>query len=100
MLSTPASSGTCVPADAVEYSQFSDTYRPVPVEPLEFHPAAADSAESVISEFDADTPGKVGAVPSTATFPVTAACHAVPIASPPLVPVVGSSDEHDPPDDG
>jgi hypothetical protein len=31
MPSTPFSNGTLVPADAVEYSQFSDTYNPVPV---------------------------------------------------------------------
>src|SRR5215470_5113505 len=37
MPSTPFSSGTAVPAAAVEYSQFSDSYRPVPeVEVPEF----------------------------------------------------------------
>ncbi len=30
MPSTPFTSGTDVPAAAVEYSQFSDSYRPVP----------------------------------------------------------------------
>src|ERR1700684_138545 len=32
MFSTPLRKGTLVPAEAVEYSQFSDTYRAVPVE--------------------------------------------------------------------
>ena len=41
MPSTPFSSGTAVFAAAVAYSQFSDTYRPVPVLFEEEYPAAA-----------------------------------------------------------
>ena len=41
MPSTPFSNGTAVPADAVEYSQFSDTYKPVPVLLDDEYPAAA-----------------------------------------------------------
>ena len=45
MPSTPLSRGTAVPAAAVEYSQFSDSYRPVPEvavpEWAELNPAAA-----------------------------------------------------------
>src|SRR5438876_1538379 len=55
MPSTPLSSGTAVPAAAVEYSQFSDSYRPVPEvavpEFAELNPAAAYPAASVISVF-------------------------------------------------
>src|SRR5271156_5059620 len=45
MVSTPDSSGTGAPAAAVEYSQFSDSYRPVPAarvpDSAELNPAAA-----------------------------------------------------------
>src|ERR1022692_90130 len=63
-----ASSGTAVFAAAVEYSQFKDTYKPVPP------PATAYPTLSPISDVPA-VPASAGAVPSTATFPVTAGPH-------------------------
>ncbi len=99
MPSTPLSSGTAVPADAVEYSQFSDSYRPVPEvavpEFAEENPAAAYPTASVIMVFAAEVPGSAGAVPSTARFPFTAPCQVVP-----SVPVVGVRVEQVPPLDG
>src|SRR6266436_4409011 len=65
MPSTPPSSGTAVPAAAVEYSQFSDSYRPVPEvavpEFAEEKPAAAYPTASVIMVFAAEVPGSAGA---------------------------------------
>jgi len=66
--STLASNGTPVPADAEEHSQFSDTYNPVAPDP----PAAAYAIASLTSVV---APPSAGAVPSTATFPVTAGPH-------------------------
>src|SRR5450755_918857 len=84
--STPASSGTAVPAAAVEYAQFSDTYNPVP-DPATAYPTASDSSPAPA------LPASAVAVPSTATFPVTAAPHvaAVDTASD------GTPDAHVPP---
>jgi hypothetical protein len=66
--STLASNGTAVSAAAAEYSQFSDTYNPVPL-PDTAYPIASDSNELPA------LPARAGAVPSTATFPVTAGPH-------------------------
>lgn len=94
MPSTPFSSGTAVCAAAVLYSQFSDVYRPVP-EPEPAY-ATASSTKVLASE----EPAAAGAVPSTATLPVTADCQAVPIASVPEVAVVGVRVEQEPEVDG
>ena len=85
--STLASNGTAVPAAAVLYSQFSDTYKPVPL------PARAYAIESLISEVPA-LPANTGAVPTTATFPVTAAPHVAALLS----ASAGTPDAHDEPD--
>src|SRR5580658_567110 len=72
--STSASNGTLVPALAVEYSQFSDTYNPVPL------PASAyliPSDNNALPELPAST----GAVPSTDTSPVTAGPHVAAVDS-------------------
>ena len=92
MPSTPFSSGTAVFAAAVLYSQFSDTYRPVPVRRGVLRPPR-NPPPAVIRLPAAVVPAAAGAVPSTATFPETADCHVVPIASVPDVAVVGVSVE-------
>ncbi|HVB45891.1 MAG TPA: hypothetical protein VNF47_24720 [Streptosporangiaceae bacterium] len=66
--STLASNGTAVSAAAVAYSQFSDTYNPVPL-PATAYPIASDS------KLAPALPASAGAVPSTATLPVTAGPH-------------------------
>src|ERR1022692_157351 len=93
-----ASSGTAVFAAAVEYSQFKDTYKPVPP------PATAYPTLSPISDVPA-VPASAGAVPSTATFPVTAGPHVpavlsasegtatFPVTAGPHVPAVLSASE-------
>jgi hypothetical protein len=60
-------------AAAVEYSQFSDSYRPVPVSAEEFQLAAASA--TAISVLAAVVPGSAGAVPRMARFPLTAPCQ-------------------------
>jgi hypothetical protein len=89
--STPFSSGTAVFAPAVLYSQFSDTYKPVPVPADCEYPDAAYLADAVTRLLAAVVPAAAGAVPSTARFPDTADCQVVPIASVPEVAVVGVS---------
>ena len=72
--STPASNGTAVPAAALAYSQFSDTYKPVPL-PASAYPIAS------LSNGAPAAPANAGAVPITATFPVTAAPHTAAVLS-------------------
>lgn len=92
--STDPSNGTAVPAAAAEYSQFSDTYEPVvPVEPagdVTAYPITSASSD------DPAVPASTGAVPSTATSPVTAGPH-VPAV---LRASAGTADAHVLPLDG
>ena len=74
MPSTPFRIGTCVPVAAVLYPQSRDRYRPVP-----------DECRGGIGHRVGDqrcprptVPGSTGAVPTTATFPVTQGSHSSP----------------------
>ncbi len=93
--STPLSSGTAVFAAADLYAQLSERYRPVPVDDEDEYRDAAYPTDASTRLFAAVVPAAAGAVPSTATVPVTADCQVVPIASVPEVAVVGISVEHE-----
>ena len=74
--STLSSSATSVFEPDVVYPQFSDRYSPVTLP--DDGCAAASPAAAVISAFAPDVPGIAGAVPSTATFPLTQPSQLVP----------------------
>jgi hypothetical protein len=71
------------------YSQFKDTYRPVPVPVDDEYPVPAYPTAESTRVFATAVPAAAGAVPSTAMLPETADCQVVPIASVPEVAVVG-----------